>query len=89
MSVKIGNREIVAFGELSKYGSNRILAIYPIAADSSQGWSWAGDSEGSLNVWGVESDRGQRIAEAYQTGKLPSQDRDEVNRVLRPEESEG
>ena len=88
MTVEIGGREIVAFGELSKYGSNRILAIYPIPLDSGQGWSWAGDSRASLDVWGVESSRGQRIADAYESGELPCNDRDTINRILRPDEFE-
>jgi hypothetical protein len=84
-TVEIGGREVGAFAELCKYGSNRILAVYPIPLDGAEGWAWAGDSEGSLDVWGVQSERGQRIAEAYQTGKLPCNDRDKINRVLRPD----
>jgi hypothetical protein len=86
-TVEIGGREIVAFGELSKYGSNRILGIYPIAIESGQGWAWPPGDEygGSIDVWGVGSDRGERIAAAYETGELPCDDRDKINRILRPD----
>lgn len=84
-TVVIGNREVGAFAELTKYGSNRILAIYPIAVDGAEGWAWSTNHSGALDVWGVQSERGQRIAKAYQTGKLPCDDRDKINRILRPD----
>lgn len=85
-TVEVGGREVGAFAELSKCRSNRILAVYPIPVDGGEGWTFSGDSEGSLHVWGVQSDRGKRIAEAYQSGELPCDDRDKINRVLRPDE---
>ena len=84
--MRIGGREVHAFAELSKYGSNRIIALYPIPDDSGHGFAFAEGDSGSLDVWGIESARGQRIAEAYEYGLLPTNDRDKLNRVLRGDE---
>ena len=84
--MRIGGREVNSFVELSKFGSNRILAIYPIPENSGHGFSFAEGDSGSVDIWGIESKRGQRIAEAYEYGLLPTNDRDKLNRVLRGDE---
>ncbi len=83
--VEIGGRDVVAFAELTEYGSNWINALYPIPIDGRSGWCWSSGDASCLEVWGVGSERGQRIADAYRTGELPSNNVDELNRVLRPD----
>jgi hypothetical protein len=80
-TMEIGGRTVVAFAELTGSDSDRILAVYPIPADGGQGWSFRNDT-GSVHIWGLESNRGKRIADAYESGKLPTNDRDSVNEIL-------
>jgi len=86
----LGGREIVAFVEISELGSNHIKSIDPVPKDGSGGLGYAfGDGiEGSVQVWGIKSQRGRRIRAAYQAGELPTNEIDELNRVLRPDEFE-
>jgi hypothetical protein len=84
--MRIGGREVNSFVELSKYGSKRILAIYPIPDGGGHGFSFAEGDSGSVDIWGINSPRGQRIAEAYEYGLLPTDNRDKLNRVLRGDE---
>jgi hypothetical protein len=82
-TLDLKGRTIVAFAELSKYGSNRTLSLTPIATDGSDGYAFNGDT-GTVNVWGIDTERGQRIADAYESGDLPTNDRDKLNQVLNP-----
>lgn len=84
-ALELSGRKVVAFVEQSEYGSNRILAIQPIPADGAKGFAFS-ENDGCIDVWGIESDRGKRIAEAYGDGRLPTNDVDELNRILRPDE---
>lgn len=87
-TIEIGGREVVAFAELSEKKPNRTTALYPIPLDGGHGWTFGEANTGTIEIWGVKSDRGKRIADAYERGDLPSQDTDELNRVLRPDEFE-
>jgi hypothetical protein len=85
-SVRIGGRDVVAFIEHTEMSSNWINGVTPIPADSGHGMCFSQLNEGCIDVWGVGSRRGKRIAAAYRAGELPVNDERKMNQILRPDE---
>lgn len=78
----LGGRRIVAFVEVSECGRNRIKSIDPLPVNKLVGMTLDRGITESVTVWGIESSYGQRIWEAYESGSLPTDDVDTLNRVL-------
>jgi hypothetical protein len=82
-SVTIGGREVIGFVEQSEVGGNRIKSVTPVPADSQWAGVFGNHQTGTVRFLGIESRYGRRIADAYQDGRLPTNDTDELNAILR------
>lgn len=76
MVLNMGGRPVSAFVSHEKNGD--LVSVQPVPEDGMHGLHFSADSdeEWEIDIFGVKSDRGERVSELYASGEYPA---DEVS----------